>query len=445
MRISGKDSLKIAGRIFISKDKKRLNQYRPYSMHYGWIAPVSSKNRQGEAEIIDEALLCVMRAPKSFTREDVVEINCHGGAVALRRVLELVLSCGVRLAGPGEFTKRAFLNGRIDLAQAEAVLDIIKAKTDSALKIGVEQLRGALSLNINSARKKLLDILTVLEANIDFPEDQVGAACLDGILIKLNGIDARFSDILSNSGAARKLREGIHVAICGRPNVGKSSLLNALLKQERSIVSPVAGTTRDTIEEIIDIRGIPVRIVDTAGVARPRGIIERKAVSRTKKILGSVDLAILMFDGSSPLTKEDDFLINKLKKITVLPVINKIDLRQRIDKAKIVKSFARQPVEISSKKFKNIGLLEDEVADFVYKGRLRAPESLMMANLRHIESLIKARSFIKQAIASIGQKSPVEFIAQDIKDALRYLDDILGKNFTAGLLDVIFSEFCIGK
>jgi len=436
VRISGKDALAVADKIFVSKDGNKPSAFKTYTTHYGWIID--------KKEIIDEVILTVMRAPKSYTKEDIVEINCHGGIVALRRILDLVLESGARLAQPGEFTKRAFLNGRIDLAQAEAVLDIIRAKSDSALKIGVEQLKGVLSQELNKIRKDLLNILSILEANIDFPEEEITSANLKEISQKLNNIKEQLQHILDSSGAGRILREGINVVICGKPNVGKSSLLNALLKQERSIVTPIAGTTRDTIEEIIDIKGIPMRIVDTAGIIEPGDFIEKKAVQRSKRYIDLADLVILLFDGSRRLTKEDELLIRKIKKKKVIAAINKIDLRQKIEKNKIINRLGKI-IGISAKKLKNINLLEDAIVDLVYNGKVISSEPILVCNLRHIEIIKRAQKLIAQALNSLDNNLSLEFIAGDLKDASLHLDEILGKKFSEDLLDRIFSEFCIGK
>lgn len=449
VRLSGKDALKIADKVFASCDGKKPSTFKTYTLHYGLIVKPSSSVSQyvihnTQYEVVDEVLLTIMRAPKSYTKEDVVEINCHGGIVAMRAVLDLVLENGARIASPGEFTKRAFLNGRIDLAQAEAVLDIIRAKTDSALKIGSEQLKGVLSGQINRLRKDLLEALAILEANIDFPEEEIGAPDLKEVVRKINTVNNALKDILASSKQGKVLREGIHAVICGKPNVGKSSLLNALLKQERSIVSPVSGTTRDTIEEIIDIKGIPVRIVDTAGIIQPRDLVEKKAVSRSKRHIELADLAILLFDGSQKLSKEDEELIKKLRKTKVIAIINKIDLKQKIDKEKLKKIF-KYVVALSAKKIKNINLLEDAVADFVYSGKINKPESPLVSNLRHIELLKEAENFIDNASKSLDNKISAEFIAQDVKGALDLFDEILGKKFSEDLLDEIFGEFCIGK
>lgn len=436
VRISGKGALSIADKIFVSKDKKMPSQFKGYTVHYGWIMQ--------DGQIVDEVLLTVMRAPRSYTKEDAVEINSHGGIIALRRVLELVLACGCRLAHPGEFTQRAFLNGRIDLAQAEAVLDIIRAKTDSALKLGVEQLRGALSQEVNKIRDSLLENLSALEANIDFPEEEIRQADLVKIEQELSRVNNGLKDILSASRRGRIMREGINVVICGSPNAGKSSLLNALLKQERSIVTPIAGTTRDTIEEIIDIRGIPVRIADTAGILEPRDLVEKKAVQRAKKYINRADLAILLFDASRKLSKQDIFLMNKLKNKQILAVINKIDLKPRIEKQKLKARFGSL-IEISAKKIKNINSVEDAIAGLVFDGVLGMKEPVLISNLRHIEALAKAQEFVAQALVSLDNKLSLELPAQGIKDALGYLDEISGRRFSEDLLDKIFSEFCIGK
>ncbi|MEW6170269.1 MAG: tRNA uridine-5-carboxymethylaminomethyl(34) synthesis GTPase MnmE [Candidatus Omnitrophota bacterium] len=460
IRISGKNALTIADKIFLSKNKKVVSTFKTYTTHYGWIVKnhdssfvvsnskkINNTNHDSRItnhEIIDEVILTVMRSPRSYTKEDIVEINCHGGIVSQRAILDLVLENGARLAEPGEFTKRAFLNGRIDLAQAEAVLDVIRAKTDNALKVSLEQLKGALSKQINNLGKELLNILSILEASIDFPDEEIDVLSLKIISGRLNKINKELINILDEAKTGRIFREGINVVICGKPNVGKSSLLNALLKRERSIVTPIAGTTRDTIEEIIDIKGIPLKIVDTAGILEPRDLIERKAVTRSKKYITQADLIILMFDASTKLSKEDKILIKKLKKKQVIAIINKIDLKELIEKDKITKLF-KNVVSISAKKIKNINLLEDAICDLVYKGKVINYASNLVTNTRHIELLKKVQKFIATSLNSMDNKLSIEFIAQDIKEALLSIDELLGKKFSQDLLDKIFSEFCIGK
>jgi tRNA modification GTPase len=436
VRLSGRKALSTAGKIFVGSTKTKLKDFKSYTMHYGKIIDCGI--------IIDEVILSVMRGPKSYTRQDVVEINCHGGIVALHKVLELTLKYGCRLASPGEFTKRAFLNGRIDLAQAEAVIDTIRAKTDSALKISLEQLRGGLSREINKIRQKLLDLLVVLEASIDFPEEDIPMQDLAKISLGLAAVDVQLNVLLSSASGGRILREGLYVVICGKPNVGKSSLLNALLKQERSIVTPVAGTTRDTIEEVIDIKGIPVKLADTAGILKPRNLIEKKAVKLSLRQISLADLVIILFDASNELNDQDRELIKKVKNKNVLAVINKIDLKSRIEKDEIAAGFSKV-VMLSARSGKNLNLLEDALYDFVYQGKRPNLELMLVSNLRHIHALRDAQKLVGQARVILADKLPVEFLTQNLKDTCVYLDKILGKDFSAELLDRIFADFCIGK
>jgi tRNA modification GTPase len=436
VRLSGRESLAIANKIFVGLDKNKPTHFKSYTMHYGKIVD--------NHKIIDEVILSVMRGPKSYTRQDVVEINCHGGRLSLRKILDLTLKHGCRLASPGEFTKRAFLNGRLDLAQAEAVIDIIRAKTESALKISLGQLSGNLSRQINKIRQGLLDSLVILEASIDFPEEGIPVLDRKDLALGLTAMDAQLKALLSSASGGRILREGLHVVICGKPNVGKSSLLNALLKKERSIVTPVAGTTRDTIEEVIEIKGIPVRMVDTAGILKPRNLIEGKAVRRSRSQIRLADLVIILFDSSSKLDQEDRKLIKEVKNKNVIVVINKIDLKARIEKNEITKVFSKV-VELAARSGKNLNLLEDALYDFVYQGKLPSPEFILVSNLRHIQALRDAQKLVGQARVILGDKLPIEFITQNLKDACVYLDKILGKDFSADLLDRIFMDFCIGK
>jgi tRNA modification GTPase len=433
VRLSGPQALAIADKVFSSKDREKASQYKTHTLHYGWVA-------DGD-KIIDEALLTVMRAPRTYTKEDVVEINCHGGIVALRKTLELVLAKGARPAEPGEFTKRAFLNGRIDLAQAEAVLDIIRAKTDAALAISAAQLVGGLSRELFRLRSRLLDILASLEAGIDFPDEETDPASPRKDLEK---IQRQIQELLDSSRRARFVREGLHTVICGKPNVGKSSLLNALLQRERSIVTPVAGTTRDTIEEVIDIKGLPLRLVDTAGIIEPRDLVEKKAVARSREQIKLADLVLLVFDASKRLSRQDHLLIKRLKGKRVLPILNKIDLKEKIERTVLLKTFGRI-IAISAKKARNINLLEEAIAEVVFQGKGLASEPLLLSNLRHICLVHQAQKLIEEALNSLDNKLPPEFIAQDIREAAACLDAILGKSFSGDLLDRIFSEFCIGK
>ncbi|MDD5500426.1 MAG: tRNA uridine-5-carboxymethylaminomethyl(34) synthesis GTPase MnmE [Candidatus Omnitrophica bacterium] len=437
VRLSGPQALSIVDKIFVSKKGIKPSAFKTYTFHYGSIVY--------DARALDEVLVSVMRAPFSYTREDVVEINCHGGLLPLKNVLDAVLASGCRMASPGEFTRRAFLNGRIDLAQAEAVAGVIEAKTESALKISLSQLKGGLSKELGRISRFLTDCLVVLEAQIDFPEEDTGSRDRPNIDKELSSALFGINKLLEGAGAGLMLREGVSAVICGRPNVGKSSLLNALLKKERAIVTSVAGTTRDSIEEVVDIKGIPVKIMDTAGILEPRDLIEKKAVSRTRAHIRSADLVIVLFDAGRRLTKEDRLIMRRLRmKDNVIAVINKIDLRQQIDGGAIRKAFPRV-VEISARKMKNIGFLEEAIYDFVYQGKSADSESVLVTSMRHVEELRKAQGFIAAASSGLSERLSAELLAQDLKDAVSCLDRILGRDSSASVLDRIFSDFCIGK
>jgi len=450
VRLSGKDSLKIADKIFQAKDGILPSKFKSHTLHYGWIVEKSKfisssekKNKQ-KSNIIDEVLLTVMRSPRTYTKEDIVEINCHGGLVALQKVLELVIRNGARIAEPGEFTKRAFLNGRIDLSKAEAVLDIIRAKTDTALKLSIQQLKGALSERIRDIRKKVIDILAQIEASIDFPEEDIETKSYRVLKPQLEKIVSDLDNIISDYQKTKFFRDGIKVTICGRPNVGKSSLLNAILKKERAIVTPVAGTTRDVIEEFINIRGVGIRLVDTAGLLEPKNLIEHHSIRLTKDAIALSDIVLLLFDANSKLTPKDFALMDQLDNKRVIAVLNKIDLPLRIQKDKIRDKFKRL-VSISALKQINLDKLENEIIDFIYNGKSFSPEATVMTNYRQITLIEQTRSLFIKAINSMLNKLSGEFVALDLKLGLDCLGKIIGETVDDAILEKIFSEFCIGK
>ena len=336
VRLSGRDSLKFADKIFISKDGKKPSGFKTYTVHYGHIVE-KSKGKSQKAKVIDEVILTVMRAPRSYTKEDVVEINCHSGIAPLKKILDLCLINGARLAEPGEFTKRAFLNGRIDILQAEAVLDIIKAKTELSLRSALNNLEGLFSKKINEIREKLIDIYARMEASIDFSEEDLRGVRKENIFKKLKMIKNEVEKLVSDSNQGRILRQGIKTVICGSPNVGKSSLMNAILKESRSIVTPIPGTTRDTIEEIVNINGIPVMLVDTAGITDTDHLVEKEGIRRSRIYLENADLVLLVLDWSRRLNKDDLAIIKKIRDNNkeAVVAINKTDLKKKLDIKKI--------------------------------------------------------------------------------------------------------------
>lgn len=451
IRLSGKNALAIADRIFVAKNNQKPSAFENFTVHYGWIV---DKN-----ETIDEVLLTVMHAPRTYTKEDVVEMSCHGGMVVLRAIAALAMHWGARLAEPGEFTKRAFLNGRIDLTQAEAVLDIIQAKTDAFLRVSTNQLKGELSTELESIREQLMNIYVEIEAVVNFPEDEIDVAGRQNSVTLQDRIDEarqRVDRLLASSEHGRILRDGIKIVICGRSNVGKSSLLNVLLKTPRAIVSEIAGTTRDTIEETAQIKGIPFQLVDTAGILEPRDFIEQEAVKRSRMYIHRADLILLVLDFSTPLTQADEDLIAGVRGRNVLVVLNKCDLKQGIEEACLKERF-RLPkiIRISALKKERIDALEAAIVENVWHTKEIDTHGILVSNLRHIQALENCRKALQEAGEILQEEPPSaslahgglspEFVSEEIKTAVNFLDSITGRNIDSDLLDSIFSQFCIGK
>ncbi len=434
VRISGKDAVKIADAIFKSKKDKLPSSFRSFTTHYGYV--------NDEGEIVDEALLTLMRAPKSYTKENMVEISCHSGIMPLRKTLDLVLKNGARAAEPGEFTKRAFLNGRLDLAQAEAVLDIIKSKTDISLRVAMGQLKGGLSACLNKIKDELLTSLANIEASIDFPDEDLEILSEANIKDRLGNIKDELAKLLESADSGIILREGLTCAICGKPNVGKSSLLNALLQRDRAIVTHIPGTTRDTIEEFVNIDGIPFKLVDTAGIAPTEDIIERQGVLRSREYLERCDLVLLVIDGSDYITDEDRILLADTYNRPRIVVINKIDLPQRIDLTGLENE---RLVKVSAKYGNGIDELKVKIKDLVWGGKVITSDGAVVTNLRHKDALRCALTSVEDAIKVIEDNGSPELIAIELKDALDSLGEIAGEVVTDDLLDRIFSQFCIGK
>ncbi|MBN2453251.1 MAG: tRNA uridine-5-carboxymethylaminomethyl(34) synthesis GTPase MnmE [Candidatus Omnitrophica bacterium] len=441
VRLSGAESLAIAERIFVSSEGRKLSGFATHTVHYGKIKDPKA------AEIIDEVLVTVMRAPRSYTREDVIEINCHGGIQSAKRTLGLVLKSGARAAEPGEFTKRAFLNGRIDLAQAEAIIDVIRAKTEGSLKVAMNQLEGELSRRINEIRDKILDIASEVEASVDFPEESPDIPEeADKALSGIDGVVADIERLISTYEGGSVMREGVLAILCGKPNVGKSSLMNLLLKRDRVIVSAIPGTTRDAVEEMINLGGIPVRLVDTAGISDTKDALEREGIARSRTYLAMADIAIVVLDHSSGIDGKDMAIIEMVKDKKKVVVVNKSDLPGRI-KIKDAERLSKggKVVEISVKKRENIEALEKEMADVIWSGRFAQGESAVMSNARHKELLDKALANMLSVKKALRAGEPPEILAIDLKDAASSLGLITGKTISDDILDRIFGRFCIGK
>jgi tRNA modification GTPase len=387
-----------------------------------------------------------MRAPKSYTCEDMAEISGHGGPVVLKIILSRALECGARLAEPGEFTRRAFLNGRLDLVQAEAVLDIIQAKNESFLKVSANQLKGELTKELEAIREQLMTAYTQLEAGVNFPDEDIPAIESGAMTAALAVIRQRIETLLASSDQGRILREGIRVVICGKTNVGKSSLLNVLLRQPRAIVSPIEGTTRDTIEEAVTIDGVMLQLVDTAGIIAPRDIIEAEAVSRSQKFIHSADLVLLVLDSSVAINNEDRQIRDALRQQPVLLVVNKTDLEKQLPDSAIRGFLPGKPVlRVSATEKTGIDELRQAIVAAVMQGQAIDTHRLTVTNLRHVESLREGLDAVRRAEDAIGQNISPEFISEDVRIAINALDAITGRNIDADLLDKIFSGFCIGK
>lgn len=436
VRLSGKDAVKIADRLFSSPKNKRLVKIQSHRILYGHIIVPSN------GEVVDEALVSVMKAPNTYTREDIVEINCHGGAVPLKRILELLIEESARLAEPGEFTKRAFLNGRIDLVQSEAVLDMINSMTEQSRKAALEQLRGGLSGKIESVRNKLVDLTATLETFIDFPEEDIETASQKELEERAAEIQRHLKELIKNARHGRVLREGLKTAIIGRPNVGKSSLLNALLEQDRVIVTEMPGTTRDVIEEYLDINGFPVRIMDTAGIREAIDIAESEGVARSLRAMKDADLVLLVLDGSNSLHDTDWELIEKSGLGNSILIINKSDLPSEIPQDSLPKNIPS--VKISALKGTGLDELKNEIVRTSLKEAAGTGDAIA-TNVRHIKAIERAYHSIHSFIKNLKKGVSPEFLAVDLRDGLDALGEIIGITTPEDILNRIFSSFCIGK
>ncbi|WP_421016969.1 tRNA uridine-5-carboxymethylaminomethyl(34) synthesis GTPase MnmE [Furfurilactobacillus cerevisiae] len=438
VRLSGEEALATAEKVFKGRD---LSKVASHTINYGHIIDPDTN------EEVDEVMVSVMLAPKTFTREDVIEINCHGGIVATNRILQLLLSHGARLAEPGEFTKRAFLNGRIDLSQAEAVMDLIRAKTDKSMKVALNQLDGDLAHLIRNLRQDILDVLAQVEVNIDYPEyDDVETMTTRLLLEKAKDVKARIADLLSTAQQGKVLREGLATAIVGRPNVGKSSLLNHLLHEDKAIVTDVAGTTRDVIEEYVNVKGVPLKLVDTAGIHDTTDKVEKIGVERSKQALAAADLVLLVINGSEPLTDEDRTLIKTTADSKRIVILNKTDLPQQVDLTDLQKLVGDDAV-IATSVLTNAGMdqLEDKIANLFFGGIENSQTTVMVTNARHIGLLNQASQALDDVMSGIAAGMPVDLVQIDMTRAWDLLGEITGDSVQDELLTQLFSQFCLGK
>ena len=440
VRISGDLAISIASSIY-QCGTKQLEEQKSHTIHYGHIVDPQS------GEIYDEVMVSVLRAPKTFTREDIVEINCHGGIVAINRVLQLVLRMGARLAEPGEFTKRAFLNGRIDLSQAEAVMDLIRAKTDKSMQLAMRQLDGQLSHLIQNLRQEILNTLAQVEVNIDYPEyDDVEEMTLQLLREKTQQVLQGIRALLNTASQGKILRDGLKTAIVGRPNVGKSSLLNVLLREEKAIVTDIAGTTRDTIEEYVNVRGVPLQLIDTAGIRETDDVVEKIGVERSRKALKEADFVLLLLNQSETLQEEDIRLLETTKGMKRIFLFNKTDLPSKLSKEDIA-PYAQEEEIVTTSMLNKEGIdqLEEKIAGYFFQGQMNERDATYLSNTRHIALLEKAEQALVEVQNGIEMEMPVDLIQIDFTRAWDLLGEITGDSVQDELLTQLFSQFCLGK
>lgn len=439
VRMSGENAVKIATKVFQGKD---LTQVASHTINYGHIIDPASHRE------IDEVMVSVLRGPKTYTREDIIEINCHGGIVSTNEILQLLLQNGARLAEPGEFTKRAFLHGRIDLTQAESVMDLIRAKTDRSMKVALNQLDGNLAHLINNLRQDILDVLAQVEVNIDYPEyDDVETLTTKMLKEKALAVRDRIRQLEQTAKQGKILREGLATAIVGRPNVGKSSLLNHLLHEDKAIVTDIAGTTRDVIEEYVNVRGVPLKLIDTAGIRETDDKVEKIGVERSRQAIDQADLVMLLLNASEPLTAEDQELLAATADKKRIVVLNKTDLPQQLDQAELQTYLKPEEEVIALSVLANAGIdrLEEQIAKLFFGGIENSQTTVIVTNARHVALLNKAEQSLTAVLQGIEAGMPVDLCQIDMTAAWDSLGEITGDSYQDELLDQLFSQFCLGK
>ena len=439
VRLSGPQAIEIGDILY--KGKKKLSEVETHTINYGHIIDPETN------ETVEEVMVSVLRAPKTFTREDIIEINCHGGILTINRILELTMTYGARMAEPGEYTKRAFLNGRIDLSQAEAVMDFIRSKTDRASKVAMNQIEGRLSDLIKKQRQSILEILAQVEVNIDYPEyDDVEDATTDFLLEQSKRIKEEINQLLETGAQGKIMREGLSTVIVGRPNVGKSSMLNNLIQDNKAIVTEVAGTTRDVLEEYVNVRGVPLRLVDTAGIRDTEDIVEKIGAERSRKALSEADLILFVLNNNEPLTEDDQTLFEVIKNEDVIVIINKTDLEQRLDVSELREMIGDMPlIQTSMLKQEGIDELEIQIKDLFFGGEVQNQDMTYVSNSRHISLLKQARQSIQDAIDAAESGIPMDMVQIDLTRTWEILGEIIGESASDELIDQLFSQFCLGK
>lgn len=441
VRMSGPKAIEIADLLFGSiKSEKTLKDVKSHTVHYGWIIDPNSQEK------VDEVLIIVMKAPNTYTKEDVIEINCHGGFIPVKRILELTLEHGARIAEPGEFTKRAFLNGRLDLTQAEAVIDLIHSKTETSMQTAVNQLEGSLSHKIKEFKQRLLELIAHIEVSIDYPEHEMEYFTYQSVESEAEKLIDEIEKLIQTADTGKILREGLQAVIVGKPNVGKSSLLNALLREKRAIVTDIPGTTRDVIEEFVNIRGIPMKIMDTAGIRETSDIVEKIGVEKSKEFIEIADVVIFILNASESLSSEDEEIMDMVKNKKAIIILNKIDLPRKIDVDRIKSQFTDYKIiEMSVKEFQGLEALEDTILEMFEAGNIQMKDHILVTNVRHKNALIQAKESLKKALESSKMQMPEDCIAIDLRGAWEKLGEITGDSATEDLLEQIFSQFCLGK
>lgn len=436
VRISGNNALEILGKIFKPKSKKNIEELKNFSINYGHL--YDGKN------LVDEVLVSIMKAPNTYTKEDIVEINCHGGFVITEKVLETVLKNGARISESGEFTRRAFLNGRLDLTQAEAVMDTIHGKTEKSVSLSLDQLRGDLKEQIGHLKKLVLDVAAHINVVLDYPEEGIDDPLPENLVGNLREVMDTTDILIRSYDKGKMIKEGIKTAIVGKPNVGKSSILNSVLKEERAIVTHVAGTTRDVIEEVVNLKGIPLVLVDTAGIRKTDDLVENIGVEKSKQLIESADLILFVVDGSRALDEEDMRIHEAIKAEKVIGILNKIDIREDIDLSPLTK--INKWLEISAIKNQGIDEMEEEIYNHIIEENVEdSSQKITITNIRHKSALEKTKQSIENIFETIENGLPMDLMAVDIKGALDSLSEVTGEISSEDLLDHIFSNFCVGK